>query len=120
MPSNQTLSYPAEMVATFRCHHESNQARITWLINGMLLRSFRQSDIESTYITHENGSEIGILTIPNTPLYNGTQVVCEASLTASREVTPVAILAVVRGGPVSMASTYIVQCTCLELVFYDS
>ena len=97
-PLSQTLTaYPPKMLATFRCHHESSQARITWLINGSLFRDTRQSDIESTYITHGNESETGILTIPNNPQYNGTQIVCEASLVASREVTPVAILTIMTG-----------------------
>ena len=98
VPLNQTLTaYPPKMVATFRCHHESPQARITWLINGTVFRGSPQSDIESTYITHGNGSETGILTIPNNPQYNGTQIVCEASLEASRELTPVAILIIMIG-----------------------
>ena len=98
VPLNQTLTaYPPEMVATFRCHHESPQARITWLINGIVFRGSPQSDIEFTYITHGNGSETGILTISNNPQYNGTQIVCEASLAASREVTPVAILTIMTG-----------------------
>ena len=93
------MTYPPAMVADFRCHHELSQARIAWLINGTVFRG--SQDIKLTYITRDNGSETSILTIPNNPKYNGTQVVCEASVVASREVTPVAILIIMTGGPVS-------------------
>ena len=104
------------MVAVFRCQHESPEARITWLINGRVLRFSSQSDIQSSYITHDNGSETGILTIPSDPLYNGTQVECEASLVASREITRVATLIITTGGSVSnkkkSSTTNIVSCRC--------
>ena len=98
VPLNQTLMYPPAMVAVFRCQHESPEARIAWLINGRVFRDSSQSDIQSNYITHDNGSETAILTIPSDPQHNGTQVGCEASLQASREVTPVAILTITTGG----------------------
>ena len=85
------------MVAVFRCQHESPEARITWLINGRVFRGSSQSDIQSNYIIHSNGSETGILTIPSDPRHNGTQIECEASLVATREVTPVAILIITTG-----------------------
>ena len=95
--------YPPAMVAVFRCQHESPEARIAWLINGRIFRGSSQSesDIETDYITHDNGSQTAILTIPNDPWHNGTQVECEASLVASREVTPVATLIITTGGSVS-------------------
>ena len=86
------------MVATFRCRHESDQAHITWLVNGMVFRSSPQSDIQSTFI--DNGTVIDILTIPNSPEYDGTQVVCEALLVGSHELTPVAVLTVLIGGSI--------------------
>ena len=101
VPVNQTLTYPSEVVAvSFRCRYEP-QARIIWLVNGTQFRGSPQSGIESTFITHDNGSMTEILTIPNNPLYNETQVVCEANPEGPREVTPVAILIVFTGGPVS-------------------
>ena len=101
VPFNQTLTYSPTMVAVFRCQHKSPEARITWLINGRLFRASSQSDIETSYITHDNGSETAILYIPSDPRHNGTQVECEASLVGSREVTPVATLIIATGRSVS-------------------
>ena len=100
MPINQTLSYPSEMVAiSFRCRYEP-QADILWRVNGAPFRG-SQSGIESTIITHDNRSVTEILTIPNNPQYNGTQVVCVAYPEGNREVTPAAILIIIKGGSVS-------------------
>jgi hypothetical protein len=85
---------------TFRCRYEP-QVLIIWRVNGMQFRSSTHPGIESDAVTHDNGSVTEILTIPNNPLYNGTQVVCEAYPEGPREVTPVAILIIVTGGPVS-------------------
>ena len=90
------------MVATFRCRHELDQARITWIINGTVFRSSPQSVIQSTFITDDNGTVTDILTIPNLPQYDGTQVVCEVSLAGSRVETPVAVLTVIVGGSISI------------------
>ena len=99
MPLNQTLTYPSEMVdASFRCHYEP-QVHIIWLVNGTQFRSYSQSGIESTVINHDNESATEILTIPNNPRYNGTQVVCVAYPDAPREATPVATLIIITGGP---------------------
>ena len=103
MPVNQTLIYPSDVAdVSFRCRYEP-QARILWLVNGIQFRGSPQSGIESTYITHDNGSVTEILTIPYNPLYNGTQVMCEAYPEGNREVTPVAILSILTGGPFSNA-----------------
>ena len=108
VPFNQTLTYPSEMVAvSFRCRYEP-QVLIIWLVNGTRFRGSPQSGIESTIITHNNGSMTEILTIPNNPLYNGTQVVCEAYPEDPREATPVAILSILTGGPVSNGHVYII------------
>jgi hypothetical protein len=104
------------MVAvSFRCRYEP-QASIIWRVNGTQYRSSTHPGIESNAITHDNGSVTEILTIPNNPLYNGTQVVCEAYPEGPREATPVAILTIITGEPVSnrndseCAYTMIVRC----------
>ena len=100
------------MAAVFRCRHES-PVRMIWLVNGTQFRGSSQSGIESTYISDDNGSVTEILTIPNNPMYNETQVECEAYPGVSREVTPVAILIIVhvRGGPVSNLKNKHYNCT---------
>ena len=97
MPVNQTLTYPSDVADVFfRCRYEP-KARILWLVNGTQFRGSPQSEIESTFISHDNGSVTEILTIPNNPLYNGTQVVCEAYSDGRHEITPVAILTIITG-----------------------
>ena len=88
------------MVAIFRCRYEP-RVLIIWLVNGTQFRGSPQSGIESTITTHENGSGTEILTIPNNPLYNGTQVVCEAYPGGTPEPTPVAVLVIITGRLVS-------------------
>ena len=101
MPVSQTLTYPSDVVdISFRCRYEP-QARIVWLVNGTQFRGSPQSRIELNFIIHDDGSVTEILIIPNNPLYNGTQVVCEVYPDNPPEVTPVAILIVFTGGPVS-------------------
>ena len=98
MPVNQTLTYPSNVAdVSFRCRYEP-QTLIIWLVNGTHHRG-SESGIEPTHITHDNGSVIEILIIPNNPLYNGTQVVCEANpYGRPREATPVAVLLIITGG----------------------
>ena len=97
------MTYPSDVAdVSFRCRYEP-QAIIVWLVNGTQFRGSPQSGIESTVVTHDNGCMIEILTIPNNPLYSGTQIVCEAHPRgpSDLEVTPVAILLIVlTGGPV--------------------
>ena len=101
VPINQTLIYPSDVAdVSFRCRYEP-QAVIVWWVNGTQFRGSPQSGIESTVVTHDNGSMTEILTIPNNPLYNETQVVCEAYPGGTREETPVAILTITEGGLVS-------------------
>ena len=86
---------------SFRCRYEP-QARIIWLVNETQFRGSPESEIESTFIAHDNGSETEILTIPNNPLYSGTQVVCEANPDGRpRDATPVAVLVIITGELVS-------------------
>ena len=87
------------MAAVFRCRYEPQPDVIVCRVDGEQLRSSPRSGIESTYISHDNGSKTEILTIPNNPLYNGTQVECIAY--PSAEVTPVAILIILTGGQVT-------------------
>ena len=87
---------------SFRCRYEPQARTIIWLVNGTQFRGSPQSGIESTIITHDNGSMTELLTIPNNPLYNGTQVACEAYPGAGTpEVTPVVVLVIITGGLVS-------------------
>ena len=103
MPVNQTLTYPSDVAdVSFRCRYEP-QTIIIWRVNGTQFRGSPQSGIESTFITHDNGSVTEILTSPNNPLYNRTQVVCVAYPDGRREVTSVAILSILTGGMVSNA-----------------
>ena len=99
VPINQTLTYLSDMAAVFRCRYEPQPDIIVWRVDGERWRSSSQSGIQSTYISHDNGSETEILTIPNNPLYNGTQVECIAYPVG--EVTPVAILIILTGGQVT-------------------
>ena len=98
VPINQTLTYPSEVAdVSFRCRYEP-QALIIWRVNGIQFRGSPQSGIESTIITHDNGSVTEILTIPNNPLYNGTQIACVAYPEGPPEVTPVVILLIILAG----------------------
>ena len=99
VPLNQTLTYPSDMAAVFRCRYEPQPNVIIWRVDGEQFRSSSQSGIESTYISHDNGSKTEILTIPNNPLYNETQVECVAY--PAVEGTPVAILIILTGGQVT-------------------
>ena len=99
VPLNQTLTYPSDMAAVFKCRYEPQPNVIIWMVDGELFRTSSQPGIESAYISHDNGSKTEILTIPNNPLYNGTQVECIAYPGA--EVTPVAILIILTGGQVT-------------------
>ena len=116
MPFNQTLIYPSEMAsASFRCRYEP-QVLLIWLVNGTRFRGSPQLGIESTFMTDDNGSVTEILTIPNNPLYNGTQVACEAYPKGLPEATPIAILTIIKGQLVSKyelmytPSLYIIIC----------
>ena len=102
VPINQTLTYPSDVAdISFRCRYEPQARTIIWLVNGTQFRGSPQSGIESTFITHDNGSVTEILTIPNNPLYNGTQVACEAYSEGPPEASPVAVLVIITGGLVS-------------------
>ena len=92
------------MAAVFKCRYEPQPNDIVWRVDGELFRSSVQPGIESNYTSHDNGSKTEILTIPNSPSYNGTQVQCVAYPAA--EVTPVAILIILKGG----------QVTCLIII----
>ena len=88
------------MGAVFRCRYEPRVV-IVFRVNGTQFRGSPQSGIESTFITHDNGSVTEMLTVPNNPLYNGTQVVCEAYPGGTPETTPTAVLVIITGGLVS-------------------
>ena len=82
-----------EMNAVFRCRHQHLEAGISWLMNGT--SSKRYPDVVDGFIRDSNGTRIETLTIPAIPEYNGTEVVCVATIfdeSLHREVTPPANL----------------------------
>lgn len=78
--------------AVFRCRHEG-AVFINWLINGKTSTEF--SDVVMDLIRESNGTNVRTLTIPAIPIYNGTVVVCVATLIGSNpETTPPVILTI--------------------------
>ena len=86
-PSNITL--PVGSVALFRCRHQSTEAVVAWRVNES---SATQLD-GAVPVTMDN---IGNLSIPATPEYDGIEVVCLALFTDGRpqEQTPTVTLTV--------------------------
>ena len=83
-----------ERKAVFMCRHQHIDADISWRINGSSSR--RYDDAVDGFIQDSNGTRVDTLTIPAIPEYNGTEVVCRATLDGSPlEVTPPADLIVI-------------------------
>ena len=81
--------------AVFRCRHQRIEAGISWLINGSSSRLYR--DVVDDFIQDSNGTRVDTLTIPATPEYNGTEVVCVATFFdgSPHKVTPPADLIII-------------------------
>ena len=78
-----------EMDAVFRCRHQRIDAVISWLMDGKSSKLY--PDVVDGFIRESNGTRVETLTIPAIPEYNGTEVVCEATVfdeSLRREVTP--------------------------------
>ena len=84
-----------EINAVFRCRHERLDVHIGWLINGSF--SGLYPDVVDGFVRDNNGTRVGILTIPAIPEYNETEVVCVATFfdESPREVTPPADLIII-------------------------
>ena len=98
-PSNSSLLYEFKMVAVLRCRHQSTEAFINWLLNGLPYGHYGNPDIR-TGSTNDSGTIVNMLTIPATPEYNGTAVVCVAFLDGFPPVserTPAVMLTLVGG-----------------------
>ena len=96
-PTNITLLLVSEDEGIFKCRHHSLDRDIIWRVNGSTVRHFANIILPGSI--SENGSLIDTLTIPARPEYNGTEVVCLASIDGSMsERTPTAKLFVMRGG----------------------
>ena len=59
-----------------RCRHMRLDAHITWLVNGTHGRL--HSGVKDDFIEENDGIFVYKLSIPATPQYNGTEVVCLA------------------------------------------
>ena len=92
---NINLAYPSEMVAKFRCRHESG-ARVDWLINGSDAWNFVDLDVTIRRV-RDNGTIVDKLSITVTPEHNGTQVACKAMINGATEMSPTATLTVITG-----------------------
>ena len=86
-----TVIAGSEEGAVFRCRHSSADAFINWFIDGS-----RPGAGPISQRVNESGTLIDTLTIPATPDFNGSQVVCVAILN-EREETPPATLTIVEG-----------------------
>ena len=73
--------------AVFRCRHVRQDAFINWQVNRFPIQIY--SDIVADTLLESNGTYVGVLTISATPVYNGSEVVCVATLIGSTpETTP--------------------------------
>ena len=96
-PTNVTLLLESEGEGVFKCCHRSLDHDINWRVNGSVVGRF--VNIITQGSISDNGSFVHTLTIPARSEYNGTEVVCQASLDGSMsERTPTAKLLVMRGG----------------------
>ena len=77
-PTNITLQLESKDEGVFKCRHHSLDRDINWRVNGSTVRHF--ANIILPGAISENGSLIDTLTIQE---YNGTEVVCLASLDGS-------------------------------------
>ena len=85
----------SELDATFRCRHISPDATIGWRVNGSSIGLFPNITTSSL---RERDILVYTLTIPARSEYNGLGVVCLAVLMdGSHEVTPLAILKIIKG-----------------------
>ena len=85
VPSSVTTNVSENQNALFRCRHERTDAIISWLVNGNL--STRYSDVIAGSIRENNGTFVDTLTIPTIPVYNGTEVVCVATVISDDDST---------------------------------
>ena len=67
VPSNITLLIGSDRETVFRCHHESTELAINWMINGM----FFNGQFSGVMTAIENGTRVHTLTIPARSEYNG-------------------------------------------------
>ena len=77
-PSSVTIEV-VEGDAAFRCRHQRRDALIGWLMNGSSSRLYRYPDVVDGFVRDSNGTRVDTLTIPATPEYNRTEVVCVAA-----------------------------------------
>ena len=116
VPSPVTINVSENHNALFRCRHERSDALYNWLING--IPSTRYSDVSVSSVSENNGTFVDTLTIPAIPVYNGTEVVCVATLfDGSPERTPPVTLIITgllqqKYTLDTMAVSTCTQCTC--------
>ena len=96
IPTSVTIEVEngVEMDAMFRCRHQRVDAVISWQINGSSSRL--NPDVVDSFIRDSSGTIVDTLTIPAIPEYNGTEVVCVATIIKEflHELTPPANLTV--------------------------
>ena len=100
IPSSVTIEVEngMEMDAVFRCRHQHIEAGISWRINGSSSRLY--PDVMESFVRDSNGTSVDMLIIPAIPGYNGTEVVCVATVfdeSFIHEVTPPANLIIIIG-----------------------